>query len=88
MTKSALFSYLEGYKLADKIIKKEKKQRLSQMTFEESLLEFNNLCLTWESVSNKEGMDNLEKRKITFLIEQRARLDKAGSRKVKNESIR
>jgi hypothetical protein len=77
--KSGLLSIIEGYKKVDELIRIERMKRLNQLTHGESLDEYNSLCAIWEGNLKKEGIENLEKKKVSFLIERRKRFNQIGS---------
>ena len=74
--KSDLLTMIEGYKKVDELLRIEKMKRLNQLTHDKSLDEYNSLCMIWEGNLKKEGIENLEKKKISFLIERRKRFNK------------
>jgi hypothetical protein len=76
--KKDLSPFLEGHRKAEKLIKAEKKKRLSQLTNKDSIREYDYLCKAWEANTNKEGIESLEKQKISFLLKRRRLFDKAG----------
>jgi len=76
--KSDLTTFLEGYKKANELIKAEKITYLSQLTHEKSLQEYDSLCNIWEKIPRKDGLEMLERQRVSFLIERRKRFNKIG----------
>jgi len=74
-----VLTFLAGQRHANQVIQEEKRKRLLRMMPEESLSEYTALCEVWETNAPKKRTDALEKRRISFLIERRKKLDKAGS---------
>jgi len=70
--------FLEGYRKVNELTRAEKMIRLPQLTGEESLREYDALCSVWEANFKKDGIEALEKKRISFLLERRVRFDKAG----------
>jgi hypothetical protein len=77
LKKDYLLRLLEGYKKANKFIALEKRKKLSQMTFEDSLRQYDYLCNLYAILEDKR-LDRLESQKISFLIKRRRVLDNAG----------
>lgn len=76
--KKDLLNFIRGHTEANKLIEKEKEERLSHLSKEESLREYNALCEFWEVSSFKELSEDFEKQKILFLIKRRGLLNRAG----------
>ena len=76
--KSTLMSFLEGHRKANEFIKAERRKRLSQSSVEDTLREYDDLCNIWEAHAQKEGLEVLERQKISFLLERRRRFNRAG----------
>lgn len=83
VTRKDLLQFLVGHKKANELIKAERRKRLSQLTTEDSLREYETLCNTRESSPDKEGLKFLERRKIEFLLKRRELLNMAGQYKTK-----
>lgn len=81
MQKDVVLGFLEGHRRANEVIRAERKKRLSQLTVEDSLREYDALCKIWEANPNKEGLGLLEKQKISFLLERRKRFNKVSGLK-------
>ncbi|MEW6102696.1 MAG: hypothetical protein AB1630_02570 [bacterium] len=79
MKKEDVLSFIKGYKNANRAILEEKKKRLCSLTCKDSLLEYEHLCKIYEDF-NKEGIKDLENKKILFLIERRKRFNKMDGR--------
>ncbi|OGF68111.1 MAG: hypothetical protein A2Y62_08510 [Candidatus Fischerbacteria bacterium RBG_13_37_8] len=79
LKKENVIHYLKGHKYANKIQVIEKSKRLSQMSVDDSLREYNHLCDLWYSTTQSVNMDSLNKRKIISLIERRKKFDQAQS---------
>lgn len=79
--KKILLSFVNGYKEAEKIISAEKRNRLTRLTVESSLREYDNLCRLWEQVTKGADLKPFEKRRISFLIRQRQLFNKVGGYK-------
>lgn len=62
---------------AKKVIMEEKKKCLAELTAEESLLEYDALCRTWEM--NKEEVCKLGEERVSFFIKKRELFNKIGS---------
>jgi hypothetical protein len=77
--KSSLLAMIKGYKKVDELLRIEKMKRLNQLTHKNSLDGYNSLCAVWEGNFKKEGIENLEKKRISFLIERRKRFNRIGS---------
>ena len=73
--KADLLRFLEGYRKANGLIREERRQRLSQLTLDESRHEYDALCAIWEANPKKEGMGPLDRQRLSFLIKRRERLD-------------
>ncbi|MFQ6079665.1 MAG: hypothetical protein ACE5NJ_11105 [Thermodesulfobacteriota bacterium] len=73
--KADLLRFIEGYRKAEGLIREERRQRLFQLTSDESRLEYDALCAIWEATPKKEGMEALDRQRLSFLIERRERLD-------------
>ena len=76
--RSELLRFLEGHRKANELTKAEKRIRLSQLTEEESLHEYDALCGIWEANPKKERTEMPERQRISFLLERRSRFNKAG----------
>jgi len=74
-----LFRFLEGHQRSNILIRAEKRRRLSQLTDQDSLSEYDSLCKVWESNLIKDGIEKLEEQRISFLLKRRTWLDKAGN---------
>lgn len=82
--KEDLLRYIEGHKKAEEIIQAEKRKHLPQLTPEESLKMYDELCNLWEewkSILSKEDLERLEQERIAFKVELRRRFNKVGGRK-------
>ena len=84
--KKALKNLITGYKKANEFILEEKKKRLPQLTSEESTQEYDMLCKIWETNQLKDGIEQLDKQKIAFLVERRKRLNKISKFRRNHES--
>jgi len=76
--KTALLNLLEGYKKSNDLATAERGKRLAQLTAKDSIREYDALCKTWEIASKKEGLERLEKQRISLLIKRRRLFDKTG----------
>lgn len=74
--RNALFSFINGYKEANKFIRREKRVRLAQLRTQDSLNEYDDLCRLWETTPKGEDISWLEKRRILFLIRRRELFNK------------
>ena len=81
MQREVVVAFLEGQRRANEVIRAERKKRLSQLTAEDSLREYDALCEMWEANPNKEGLERLERKKILFLVERRRRFNKVSGLK-------
>jgi len=77
--KVALRNFLEGHRKANELIWAEKKKWLSQLSGQDSILQYDALCKMWEMNHRKEGLERLERQRISFLIEMRRRFNKTAS---------
>jgi hypothetical protein len=77
LKKDYLLHFLEGYKKADEFIASEKRKKLSRMTFEDSLRQYDHLCSLYAILEDKR-LARLENRIISFLIKRRLAFDNAG----------
>jgi len=77
LKKDYLLHLLEGYKKANEFIALEKRKKLSQMTFEDSLHQYDYLCNLYAILEDKR-LERLESQKISFLVKRRLALDNAG----------
>lgn len=77
--KIVLRNFLKGHRKANQLIWAEKKKWLSQLKAEDSLLQYDALCKMWEMGHQKQGLERLEKQRVSFLIEMRKRFDKAAN---------
>lgn len=77
--KNDLLRFLDGYRSANELIKKERKARLRQLNNEQSLREYDIVCNIWEANPKKEGIKMLEKKRISFLLERREALNQVGN---------
>lgn len=77
LKRAYLTGIFEGYKKANELIASERRKRLTQMTVEDSLAEYDNLCKLYAAI-DKKGLERLESRKISFLIKRRQALNEAG----------
>lgn len=75
LKKTHLSRFIAGYKKANKLIATERRQRLSQMTVEDSLREYDRLCKLYAHPRQK-GSGRLEDKKVSFLIKRRQAIDK------------
>lgn len=75
--KEDLLSLLEGYKKANELIAAERKKRLSQMTSEDSIHEYDHLCRLY-AVAGKKGLEILESQRIIFLEKRRRLFNRIG----------
>lgn len=73
--KADLLRFIEGYRKANSLIREERRQRLFQLTSDESRLEYDAICAIWEANPKKEGMEALDRQRLSFLIERRERLN-------------
>jgi len=62
--------FVNGNKRASRFVTEERRKRLKHMTTEDSLAEYDYLCKTY-SISAKEGLGELERHRIDFLIKRR-----------------
>lgn len=76
--KSDLVRFIEGHRLADEVIRKEKKERSKHLSPEESLAEYEALCQTWEASRREGDWEGLDLRKVSFLVQRRKLLDRLG----------
>jgi hypothetical protein len=76
LQKQSLLAYLQGHKEANERIAAERKMQLAQLTENESLSVYDNLCNMWQETSRNEGIDKLDARMIAFLIARRKRMNK------------
>ena len=77
MEKKTVLKCLQGYKLANKIMEKERKKRLSLLSHNEAILQYDELCQSWDYVEKKE-LKKLDKQKFLFLVNRRRLLNKTG----------
>lgn len=68
--KTIILKSLNGYRKANELIAEERKNRLTQMTTEDSFREYDYLCKLY-ATTDKRGLDRLENIKISFLIKRR-----------------
>lgn len=76
LKRAYLSGLLKGYKKANALIASEKRRRLAQITIEDSLSEYDNLCKLYAAL-DKKGLERLEPQKILFLIKRRHSLNNA-----------
>lgn len=69
--KIILLSFLKGHKKAGELIAIEKKKRLVELTTEESLREYDDLCSMWDRNPAKTGMEKIQAQKILFHVNTR-----------------
>ena len=83
LEKDVVLGFLEGHRRANELVRAEKKRRLSELSIEDSLREYDTPCKMWEANPNsdKEGLERLERQKILFLVERRKRLNKVSGLK-------
>ena len=76
---------IEGYRKANKIIEKERKQRLQSMTVQESLEMYDELCDFYYSQHPLGEDEKLKKLRIEFLLERRRKMNVIAERLKSNE---
>jgi len=77
--KSELIKYIKGHKNAHRLLKKQKRSSLQQLTVQQSLIEYESLCQLWEAAQNKNESGTRDKQRISFLIQRRKKIDKLAS---------
>lgn len=68
------------YQSVDHVLKKERIQRLTNLTVEESWRSYQELCAFWDATAHRDGMERIENWKIAALLERRRKLDRIGKR--------
>ncbi|MEW6620074.1 MAG: hypothetical protein AB1422_12205 [bacterium] len=72
VSREVILSFVEGYRKANEVIMAEKRKWLSHLSSQDSLRIYDNLCNFWEQNSHKEGIEKLERQKISFLLKKRS----------------
>jgi hypothetical protein len=81
-----LSGLIRGYKKSNEVVLLEKKQRLTQMTVDDSLNEYDYLCDLY-AASEKRGLERLGQRRIEFLVRRRRALNKEGTKNANEPAI-
>ncbi len=76
--RSDVLLFLDGHRFAGELIANERAKRLQQLTREESFFEYDSLCGMCEARSPKDGIEMLERRRISFLLERRKTMNRLG----------
>lgn len=71
----------------DELISEERKKRLTKITTEGSLKEYDSLCRLYEMLQ-KEDLDRLNKQRIIFLLKRRQMFDRLGKSKKDEQTIK
>jgi len=73
-------SLLPRTKKAVEVLAEERWRSIRLLSREEAWRIYRDLCAGWEKNPNKQGVERLEQRRITHLLELRRKLDRIGGK--------
>jgi|Deesub1362B_J571_1020462.scaffolds.fasta_scaffold06737_3 hypothetical protein len=68
---------ISGYRKASEFIAKEREKRLSSLTPDTALKEYDNLCKTYSTI-RRDDINRVDRTRISFLIKRRIIFNKLG----------